>query len=233
LATAAVVLTAGCTSTALIEQPHAAAPSSSTIKPISFPSQLGDVAPATTAPTIAQPTSPAPPVGDPAPAPGPAPAPTPQAAPPEALASVSVSDEVLARISYPWRYKLPGWHLEFKSGRRGYQGLTFTYEKRIEIYMRQGASIDELVHVTAHEIAHAIDVQHFNDGHRSLIRSLRGYSQTVGWWPGNGANDMGSGAGDWAETFAYWQAGPSGGWSSQLSGPPSAGQLAALSAFLP
>jgi len=228
------MLAAGCSSKALIEQPYAAAPTSTTIKSISYPSQLGDLAPVSSAPATT--AAPAPVPGQAAPAPEPPPpatTPEPQGAPPEALASVSVADEVLARISYPWRYKLPGWHLQFSNGRRGYQGLTFTYDKRIEIYVRPGMSIDELVHVTAHEIAHAIDVEHFNDAHRSLIRNVRGYSASVAWWPGNGANDMASGAGDWAETFAYWQAGPQGGWSSQLSGPPSPGELATLSALLP
>ena len=137
-----------------------------------------------------------------------------------------VGHQALAQIGYPWQSLLPGWKIEFLAGRSGLLGGTWTYEKRIEIYVRNGQEAEEVAFTLAHEIGHAVDVTYLSDSERDAWRSARVIDSSVPWWVASGATDFASGAGDWAESFAVWQ---TGGWShSRVGGQPSKDQLALM-----
>lgn len=153
-----------------------------------------------------------------APAPPPAPA---RVATPEA-----VGHAALARIGYPWQSVLGGWKIEFLGGRSGLLGGTWTYEKRIEIYVRAGHTVEEVAFTLAHEVGHAVDVTLLTEAERERWRAARGISAEVPWWVESGATDFSSCSGDWAEAFAVWLV---GGWShSRLAGQPTPAQLTLL-----
>lgn len=203
------------------------------------------VIPTTTAPEIAPATTPSDPattVADPTTAPT-EPATTladpalttpttraPEVPPPTTQAAAdSVADRgaaALARISYPWQQRLPGWTIEFLPGRKGVLGLTFVHEKRIEVYVRDGQSVGFLAHVIAHEMGHAVDVSLNSSADRERWQAARGIESSP-WWPGDGATDFSTGAGDFAECFAAWQAN-TGEFRSRLGATPAAHQLALM-----
>ncbi len=102
-------------------------------------------------------------------------------------------------------------------------------QKRIEVYVRVEQSDRLLAHVIAHEIGHAVDVT-LNDGpERRLWQDARNIASSP-WWPGDGATDFRTGAGDFAESFAAWQVGTED-FRSELGGPPNAEQLNLLIAL--
>lgn len=152
------------------------------------------------------------------------PTPAPETAPPTTAASVPLDQRVLAAISFPWQEYLPGWRIEFVGPRNGYRGLTFTNDKVIQIYQRSDFSFDDYVHVLAHEIGHAIDVTYLDDSARAAWISIRGINANAPWWVSEGGRDFASGAGDWAESFAWWQT-QKGGFFSELAGKPSVEQI--------
>lgn len=132
----------------------------------------------------------------------------------------------LDQISYPWQTKLPGWTVEFEDGRDGLFGLTLVDDKRIEIYVRDDQTDELLVHIVAHELGHAVDVT-LNDGNeRRAWQRVRGIEGEP-WWPDSAASDFRTGAGDFAESFAYWQA-ESDNFRSKLGPEPTADQLELL-----
>ena len=137
-----------------------------------------------------------------------------------------VGREALTLISYDWVALLPGWSIEFLQGRPGLLGGTWTYEKRIEIYVRDYQDASEVAFTLAHELGHAVDVTLLSEQDRQRWRALRAMTADVPWWVASGATDFSSGAGDWAESFAVWQ---TGGWShSKVAPQPTATELAAL-----
>ena len=138
----------------------------------------------------------------------------------------AVGRDAVARISYPWQQELEGWTIQFLPGRAGLLGGTWTYEKRIEIYVRDGQTVEEVSFTLAHELGHAVDVTRFDDVQRQKWRSVRGISPDTPWWVESGATDFSSGSGDWAEAFAVWQVG--GVSQSRLAGQPTAAELAAV-----
>lgn len=134
----------------------------------------------------------------------------------------------LARIGYDWTNRLPGWTIEFLPGRSGLIGLTYTHERRIEIYVRDSLSDDLLTHVIAHELGHAVDLTHNSGADREAWQQARGITGSP-WWPGNGTTDFSTGAGDFAEAFAEWQVGRGLHRSRIGGGPPTAAQYDLLS----
>lgn len=114
-----------------------------------------------------------------------------------------VGERALDLITYPWRDL--GYDLAFLPAREGLRGLTYPYERRIEIYVRPSDTPQTLAHVVAHEIGHVIDVV-LNSG-ESRVRWLqaRGLDADYRWWPASGQADFATGAGDFAECFAVWQ----------------------------
>ncbi len=137
-----------------------------------------------------------------------------------------VGREALAGISYPWQELLDGWTIEFQTSTDGLFGLTLVPERRIEIYVRPDQSPAMVRHVIAHELGHAVDVT-LNDGpDRRRWEEARGLGSAP-WWPDSGAADFRTGAGDFAESFAAWQVGPSG-FRSELAPPPNGSQIELL-----
>jgi hypothetical protein len=92
--------------------------------------------------------------------------------------------------------------------------------------VRESQSTELLAHVIAHELGHAVDVT-LNDGpDRRRWEDARGLDSAP-WWPGNGATDFSTGAGDFAESFAAWQVGDAS-FRSKLGGSPTTEQIALL-----
>jgi hypothetical protein len=109
----------------------------------------------------------------------------------------------MALVSYPWRQL--GYRILFESAQPGMQGRTSPRRLgTIEIYVRPDVSAGDLAHVIAHEIGHAVDLVYGDDQRRSLWLQLRGVGSQP-WFPCNMCDDFSTPAGDFAETFAYWQ----------------------------
>ena len=138
-------------------------------------------------------------------------------------AAIAASSRSLALLRTDWRAALPGWQIRFLPGRKGLRGATYPDRRVIEIYVRSGDRPDELAHVVAHELGHAVDVARLDDADRAAWRAARGVPANVRWFPeGSAVADYATPAGDWAESFAHWQVGS--GWFSRVGPPPDAAQ---------
>lgn len=151
------------------------------------------------------------------------------AAPAVALATVQTPQQLGAQaealLPFDWQQVLPGWKINYLGQNDRFRGLTYPYEKSIDMFVRDTDTPQSLAGILAHEIAHAIDVEHFDDGDRNDWRNARGIGGAP-WWPDAYAGDFQTGAGDFAESFAYWALGDAS--SSQLGGNPTANQLALI-----
>lgn len=137
----------------------------------------------------------------------------------------STAARALGLVRYDWQRNLPGWQLRFLPGRQGVRGYTYPESRVIEVFVRESDSPEALAHVIAHEVGHAVDVSLLDDGERASWRGARGISARAPWFPGfNGETDFASGAGDFAESFAWTFAGPP--WFSDLGPPPDDLQMA-------
>ena len=141
--------------------------------------------------------------------------------------SRDVAGRALGLIRFDWRNGLPGWELRFLDGRAGYRGLTYPDASVIEVFVRPGDTAEGLAHVVAHEMGHAVDVVRLSDTDRAAWAAARGYGAQSSWWVSSGGSDFASGSGDFAESFAWWQAAV-GQWYGDLAGPPDALQTALL-----
>lgn len=131
----------------------------------------------------------------------------------------------LASLRYPWQ-KL-GYRVEFLPDKHGYLGLTTSGVNLVQIYIRPSESDLVLSHSIAHELGHALDFSRGTAEKRAQYLKIRGLSPDLTWFGCSGCSDYQTPAGDWAEVFAYWLAGP-GDFRSQMAGAPSAAQLRAL-----
>lgn len=171
-------------------------------------------APATTAAPVVPAAAPAPPA--------PAPVPVPPALEQRALSALSSLD-------YPWREL--GYDLRFQVHRGGdLLGLTDAAAKTITVFVRPQQSELSLRVTLAHELGHALDFETGSAAQRAQYLELRGLPADTPWYPCDGCADYASGAGDWAEVFAYWLAG-AGDFRSELAGPPDDATLARASAL--
>jgi hypothetical protein len=145
-------------------------------------------------------------------------------------AAVAASSKALGLLRIDWRGLLPGWQIRFLPGRAGIRGATFPDTSVIEIYVRASDTPNDLAHVIAHELGHAVDVSRFSDADRSAWKAARGIALDASWFPsGAGAADYLTPAGDWAESFASWLVGS--GWFSKLGPPPNVAQKAVVAAL--
>lgn len=146
------------------------------------------------------------------------------------------SDDVVAAslslLRFDWAARLPGWELRFLEGRPGVRGLTHSRRRLIEIFVRPGDSPAGLAHVVAHELGHAVDLTLLSPLERDLWRQGRGQGPGTVWFPSApGQSDFATGAGDFAEAFA-WLHGPGGQWSGELGPPPSAAQAVLMAVLV-
>ena len=98
---------------------------------------------------------------------------------------------------------LPGWDISYREREpgSGLKGLTFSAEKRIELYIGdQGIEYD--ASILAHEVGHAFDVEFLDDDKRQRWKTSRNIDESTPWWPDSGRADFATGAGDFAESFA-------------------------------
>ncbi|MHB1137738.1 MAG: hypothetical protein ACYC2O_02200 [Microthrixaceae bacterium] len=196
-------------------------------------------APSTTVAPTVPPTPPptVPPTSPPTTPPVAAPPEPPPSAVPAALAHAvegvssdttrGVAASALGLMIFDWQRALPGWELRFLDGRAGYRGLTYPEERVIEVYVRGSDTPYTLAHVLAHELGHAIDVTWLDDADRRRWGAARGFAAGTPWFIESGGADFASGAGDFAESFAYWQVGPPA-WFGELAPAPSVAELAVL-----
>jgi len=152
---------------------------------------------------------------------------------PNALALVGrpqqLGAEAEALLPFDWQVLLPGWEINYLDQDDRFRGLTYPYEKSIDMFVRDSDTAQSLAGILAHELGHAIDVEHFDDGDRNQWRDSRGIGDAP-WWPDAYARDFQTGAGDFAESFAYWAVDdPS---SSEIGGAPNAEQLRLIESYL-
>ncbi len=165
---------------------------------------------------------------DPDPSPAPAPTTTEPLLPPPAHSTPPtpppppVGAAALAQITYPWQQL--GYQIVFLGPRSDLMGQTIFDAHRIEIYLRSGESQQMVAHVIAHEIGHAADVAYNTPDRRQQWLNLRGASPSQPWFGCSSCDDFSSPAGDYAETFSFWQIGPNADFS-HLAPPPSPDQL--------
>lgn len=120
---------------------------------------------------------------------------------------LSMGDQALLAMEYPWRAEFPDWEVVFLGPRSGIRALTYPLDKRIEIFIRESDTVSSLHRVFAHELGHVIDVEFNTDADRQRWRDQRGIASSVPWWPNAEAPDFATGAGDFAEAFAVWHSG--------------------------
>lgn len=141
--------------------------------------------------------------------------------------TVGVAAEALARIWYPWQRLLPEWSVRFLGRQPGFLGRTIWPDRVIEIYVRPGQDPHDVAFAVAHELGHAVDLEHLDPTTRAQWRAGRSLPGGLDWFGASDANDFATPAGDWAECFAAWQLGPAG-FQSLLGGAPDAGHCALL-----
>jgi hypothetical protein len=117
-----------------------------------------------------------------------------------------LGQEALSHLKFDWRETFPGWRVVFLPARRGYLGMTYRPERRIEIYVRLDRPSKAIAHDVAHELGHAMDVTYLDAARRGRFLELRDLASDTAWWACNSCTDLDTGAGDFAETFALWAA---------------------------
>ncbi len=126
----------------------------------------------------------------------------PQDPPPLAVSEARLA-ETLAFANFDASAALPGWTIEVGPTRTdGAVAFTYPHERRIEVFVNPDWDRPTLTRVVAHELGHAVDVTHGNPERREQWLALRSASD-ADWWPADAGADFASGAGDFAEAFAY------------------------------
>ncbi len=127
------------------------------------------------------------------------------AATPDMFTTVSaeqlLGNQALDLIGLDLDQVFPGWTVEFRGEVKGFHGMTFAKEKRVEVYVDAHDTAQSLAGVVAHELGHVFDVTYMDDEQRIEWLDARGL--TTQWWVGNGLSDFEAGQGDFAEAFAH------------------------------
>lgn len=83
----------------------------------------------------------------------------------------------------------------------GLRGQTDTAARTITLFVAPDDAPSAVAHDLGHEIGHAFDATRVTDAERAAYLRARGVPRAT-WFPGHGASDLRSGAGDFAEVFA-------------------------------
>ncbi len=121
--------------------------------------------------------------------------------------AAAVAGDALRMIRYPWQRLLPEWSMRFLAQQPGYLGRTIWPDRIIEIYVRPGQHVRHVAFAVAHELGHAIDLEHLDPASRAQWRLERQLHNRLDWFGASDADDFATPAGDWAECFAAWQLG--------------------------
>ncbi len=132
---------------------------------------------------------------------------------------------VLASLHYDWQRL--GYRIVFLPEKKGLLGFTDGGRKTVTIWVRRKQSDLILAHTIAHELGHVLDFTHGSDAKHAAYLTLRGLNPLADWYGCNGCTDYRTPAGDWAEVFAYWLAGP-GDFRSEMGPPPGPAQMKAI-----
>lgn len=135
---------------------------------------------------------------------------------------------ILASLHYDWAAL--GYRIEFMPARDGYLGLSDPTRRLVQVYVSPRESDLVLAHSIAHELGHVLDYARASAERRASYLRIRGLPEGTRWFGCEGCNDFATPAGDWAEVFAAWLAGP-GDFRSRLAAPPTAAQLRELIAL--
>lgn len=135
-------------------------------------------------------------------------------------------DRALRALSYP--VSDLGCTVQFLPARRGYLGATYRSARRIEVYVRtcRRGSDTTLLGTLAHEVGHAIDVAAPSDRRHRDWLAARG--SNAPWFGCSGCSDYATGAGDFAEVFAWTRTHDRGDYRSRVAAPPTEAQLRRL-----
>jgi len=83
----------------------------------------------------------------------------------------------------------------------GLRGQTDTAARTITLFVAPDDAPSAVAHDLGHEMGHAFDATRVTDAQRETYLRARGVPRAT-WFPGSGASDLRSGAGDFAEVFA-------------------------------
>lgn len=131
----------------------------------------------------------------------------------------------LALLSHPWERL--GYDIVFAPARRGIRARTVFRERRIEVYVRPTDPVAQTAFDVAHEVGHAVDAELGTAWGRAEWLRARDLDGRLPWFGCNGCDDLGTPAGDFAESFAAWQV-AGGRFASRLGPPPNDAQRALL-----
>lgn len=127
----------------------------------------------------------------------------------------------LASLGYPTERL--GYTIVFRPYTGGVLGRADGRARVVTLFVKPGQSELSLRVTLAHEIGHVVDYLTSTSASRRDYLAARGISPRA-WFPCSGCSDYASPAGDFAEVFALWLAGP-GDFRSRLAGPPARAQL--------
>lgn len=122
---------------------------------------------------------------------------------------------------------VPSWTIQIRGELSGYKGQTNRIERTITVFADEGSTVGDIAEVLAHEMGHAIDLDHLDTASRTQWVEMRGMPMV--WWAGEGLNDFSVGAGDFAEGVAAYLTGSP---SSSTYGDFTADQLAFVAQFV-
>ncbi len=144
-------------------------------------------------------------------------------------ASRSIGAQAEELLPFDWQAALPGWQINYRGHNTQYRGLTYPYDRTIEIFVRESDTPERLATILAHELGHAIDVEYLTAEQRDSWLDVRNI-ENAPWWADAYASDFQSGAGDFAEAFAVWAVNDQS--SSEIAGQPTPAQIQHLVAML-